>query len=250
MAKTAIVHIYNFIRMSHTKPSRFIPDDFETLREQLILIKQYGFPGTYALKYDALMDYRYQTLLKEYLVKWDELCAWWEITKPLCRRAGIRFRDSRDDLVYDDRVDSAHSPGYEPEERKRCFGSGTCSCTVRTTPDGICPSGCRQSDSPTGKGQSITRLANAELSLSTSTDSAVSGFSHGNLWNRKLNRVSFKNALAVGPARALTTLQNRMPFHILQDNDIMDWRWVHGEALKDHLHRDTYEACASLLNLE
>ena len=50
MTKTAVVHIYNFIRMSHTEPSRFIPDDFETLREQLILIKQYGFPGTYALK--------------------------------------------------------------------------------------------------------------------------------------------------------------------------------------------------------
>lgn len=119
MKKTAIVHIYNFIRMSHTEPSRFIPDDFETLQEQLILIKQYGFPGTYALKYDALTDPRYQALLKEYLDASDELGAWWEITEPLCRRAGVRFRDSRNDLLYDDRVNSAYSPGYEPEERKR-----------------------------------------------------------------------------------------------------------------------------------
>lgn len=119
MEKAVIVHIYNFIRMSHTEPSRFIPDDFETLREQLILIKQYGLPGTYALKYDALTEPRYQALLKEYLEECDELGAWWEITGPLCRRAGVRFRDSRDDLVYDDRVDSAYSPGYEPEERKR-----------------------------------------------------------------------------------------------------------------------------------
>ena len=119
MKKTAVVHIYNFIRMSHTEPSRFIPDDFETLREQLILIKQYGFPGTYALKYDALTEPRYQALLKEYLDEWDELGAWWEITEPLCRRAGIRFRDSRDEQVYDDRVDSAYSLGYEPEERRR-----------------------------------------------------------------------------------------------------------------------------------
>lgn len=119
MEKAAIVHIYNFIRMSHTEPSRFIPDDFETLREQLILIKQYGLPGTYALKYDALTEPRYQALLKEYLEECDELGAWWEITEPLCRRAGVRFRDSRDELVYDDRVDSAYSPGYEPEERKR-----------------------------------------------------------------------------------------------------------------------------------
>ena len=65
MKKTAIVHIYNFIRMSHSEPSRFLMDDFDTLRRILILVKQYGFPGTYALKYDALMEPRYQDLLKE-----------------------------------------------------------------------------------------------------------------------------------------------------------------------------------------
>ena len=67
MKKTSIVHIYNFIRMSHTEPSRFLADDFDTLRRILILVKQYGFPGTYALKYDALMEPRYQDLLREYL---------------------------------------------------------------------------------------------------------------------------------------------------------------------------------------
>lgn len=119
MGKTAIVHIYNFIRMSHTEPSRFLFDDFDTIRRILILVKQYGFPGTYALKYDALMEPRYQALLKEYLDENDELGAWWEITEPLCARAGIGFRDSRNEEKYDDRVDSAYSLGYEPEERKR-----------------------------------------------------------------------------------------------------------------------------------
>lgn len=117
--KTVIVNIYNFIRMSHVEPSRFIPDDFETIRNQLITVKQYGFPGTYALKYDALMEPRYQTLLKEYLDETDEVSAWWEITEPLCRRAGVSFRDSRNDEEYDDRVDSAYSIGYSPEERTR-----------------------------------------------------------------------------------------------------------------------------------
>ena len=119
MKKTAIVHIYNFIRMSHTEPSRFLFDDFDTIRRQLILIKQYGFPGTYALKYDALMEPRYQKLLKEYLDENDEIGAWWEITDPLCRRAGVSFRDTRQELEYDDRVDSAYCLGYEPEERRR-----------------------------------------------------------------------------------------------------------------------------------
>ncbi len=119
MKKTVVVHIYNFIRMSHTEPSRFLPDDFETVRQQLILVKQLGLPATWALKYDALMNEQYRALLKDYLDEQDELGAWWEITEPLCRRAGVRFRDSRDAECYDDRVDSAYSLGYEPEERKR-----------------------------------------------------------------------------------------------------------------------------------
>lgn len=118
MKQTAIVNIYNFIRMSHSEPSRFLYDDFDTLRRQLILVKQYGFPGTYALKYDALMDEHYQALLKEYLDEHDEIGAWWEITEPLCRRAGVSFRSSRQEDHYDDRVDSAYCLGYLPEERK------------------------------------------------------------------------------------------------------------------------------------
>lgn len=118
MAKTVIVNIYNFIRMSHVEPSRFIPDDFETIRNQIILVKQYGFPATYALKYDALMEPRYQRLLREYLDEEDEVSAWWEITRELCQRAGVLFR-GRGTEEHDDRVDSAYSIGYEPEERKR-----------------------------------------------------------------------------------------------------------------------------------
>ncbi len=119
MKKTAIVNIYNFIRMSHEEPSRFVIDDFETLRKELILIKQFGFPSTYALKYDALMDERYQSLLKEYLDEGDEVSIWWEITQPLCQRAGVEFHREKVGILYDDRVNSAYSLGYEPWERKR-----------------------------------------------------------------------------------------------------------------------------------
>ena len=119
MKKTSIVNIYNFIRKSHQDPSEFIPDDFETIRNQLILMKQYGLPGTYALKHDALIDPTYQALLKDYLDENDEISAWWEISSELCRRAGINFRDSRQEEEYDDRVDSAYSLGYAPEDRKK-----------------------------------------------------------------------------------------------------------------------------------
>ena len=107
--KHVSVNIYNFIRMSHTEPTRFIQDDFDTIRRQIITVKQYGFPGTYALKYDALMDYRYQELMKQYLDEGDELSAWWEITRELCERSGVPFRSNPREEVYDDRVNSAYS---------------------------------------------------------------------------------------------------------------------------------------------
>ena len=119
MKKTSIVNIYNFIRKSHTDAGDFILDDFETIRNQLILMKQYGLPGTYALKHDALTDPTYQALLKDYLDENDEISAWWEISSELCRRAGVGFRDSRQEEEYDDRVDSAYSLGYPPEDRKK-----------------------------------------------------------------------------------------------------------------------------------
>ena len=53
MKQTAIVNIYHFVRMSHVEPSRFIVDDFETIRNEIILTQQHGFPGTYSLKYEA-----------------------------------------------------------------------------------------------------------------------------------------------------------------------------------------------------
>ena len=118
MKQKTIVNIYNFVRMSHVEPSRFLVDDFETIRNEIILVKQYGFPGTYALKYDALMDHRYQALFRTYLDERDEISAWWEITEPRCCRAGVPFR-GKVSKEYDDRVDSAYCVGYEPEERKR-----------------------------------------------------------------------------------------------------------------------------------
>ena len=64
------------------------------------------------------MEPRYQQLLKTYLDEYDEISAWWEITEPLCRRAGVPFRGKCSE-EYDDRVDSAYAVGYTPEERRQ-----------------------------------------------------------------------------------------------------------------------------------
>ena len=118
MKKTAIVNIYNFIRKSHEEPSRFIQDDFDTIQKQIQAVRQYGLPATYALKYDALTDPRYQKLLLEETAPQDEISAWWEITRELCEKAGVRFRGQVTE-EFDERVNSAYCIGYEPEERKR-----------------------------------------------------------------------------------------------------------------------------------
>ena len=119
MKKTVIVNLYQVVRMSHWEPSRFVFDDFDTLRQEIRTAKQLGFPGTYALKYDALMEPRYRELLRGSLTREDEIGAWWEITRPLCERAGVTFRGDKGGDRYDDRVDSAYSVGYTPRERKQ-----------------------------------------------------------------------------------------------------------------------------------
>ena len=73
--KTTLVNIYNFIRMSHQEPSEFLEADFDTIARQIRLLKQYGLPSTFALKYDALMEPRYQGLLKENTDANDEIAA-------------------------------------------------------------------------------------------------------------------------------------------------------------------------------
>lgn len=119
MKKTVIINIYNFIRSGPSEDAEFMLDDFETIRNEIITVKQYGFPGTYALKHDALMDRRYQELLKTYLDEADELGAWWEITEDMCRRAGISFRDQKQVEVFEDQVQSTYCLGYSPEDRKK-----------------------------------------------------------------------------------------------------------------------------------
>ena len=56
MGKTTVVNIYNFIRRAHEEPGRFMEDDFNTVKNQILLLKQLGLPSTYALKHDALIE--------------------------------------------------------------------------------------------------------------------------------------------------------------------------------------------------
>ena len=115
-AEPRIVNIYNFIRNSDFR----LRDSEEVLldctRHQIELLKSNNLPATWALQYDALINPRYQKLLKERLGTGDEIAAWWEIPQPLAEKAGLKWRGRHE---WDPEAHVGFSPGYTPEERRR-----------------------------------------------------------------------------------------------------------------------------------
>jgi len=64
----------------------------QTVINQTQLMKKHGLPGTFLLQYDALIDKRYQSFLKELPSDQFEIGGWWEIPQPLVEKAGLRWR--------------------------------------------------------------------------------------------------------------------------------------------------------------
>ena len=109
-----IVNIYNFIRNSDYR----VPDSenvlFATTKQEIQLVKAAGLHATWALQYDALINPRYQKLLKAQLDAQDEIAAWWEIPQPLAEKAGLKWRGQHE---WDSTANIGFSPGYTPAER-------------------------------------------------------------------------------------------------------------------------------------
>jgi hypothetical protein len=111
-----IVNIYNFIRNSDFRLANSKEILFDCTRRQIELLKSAGLPATWALQYDALMNPRYQQLLKEQLRPNDEIAAWWEIPRQLAEKAGLKWRGRHD---WDPAANVGFSPGYSPDERRK-----------------------------------------------------------------------------------------------------------------------------------
>ena len=75
-----IINIINFIRQCEPR-IEWITEDvlYETVVSQVEMMKEYNFPGTFLLQYDALIDPRYQDLMKSLPSGQFEIGAWWEI---------------------------------------------------------------------------------------------------------------------------------------------------------------------------
>src|SRR5882762_2571705 len=77
--KPKIVNIVNFIRLLEPRDPAITGDVlYQTVVQQIEMMKKYHLGGTFLLQYDALMDTRYQKLLKGLPREVFEIGAWWE----------------------------------------------------------------------------------------------------------------------------------------------------------------------------
>ena len=112
-----IVNIVNFIRLLEPRDSAITEDVlYQTVVKQVALMKKYHLRGTFLLQYDALLDSRYQKLLKNLPRNSFEIGAWWEIPQPLVENAGLKWRGR---YPWDWRANIGFSTGYTPHEREQ-----------------------------------------------------------------------------------------------------------------------------------
>jgi hypothetical protein len=112
-----IVNIVNFIRQCEPR-IEWITEDvlYETVVEQIAIMKKHQLKGTFLLQYDALMDPRYQKLLKELPADMFEIGVWWEIPQPLVENSGYKWRGR---YQWDWHADVGFATGYSPKEREK-----------------------------------------------------------------------------------------------------------------------------------
>jgi len=115
--KPKIINIVNFIRLLEPRDPKITEDVlYQTVVKQVEMMKKYRLGGTFLLQYDALMDSRYQKLLKSLPKDAFEIGAWWEIPQPMVEKAGLKWRGR---YPWDWHADIGFSTGYSPEEREK-----------------------------------------------------------------------------------------------------------------------------------
>lgn len=112
-----IVNIVNFIRLIEPRDPKITEEVlFNTVVKQIEVMNKYKLGGTFLLQYDALMDPRYQKLLKSLPRNSFEIGAWWEIPQPMVEKAGLKWRGR---YAWDWHADVGFSTGYTPAEREK-----------------------------------------------------------------------------------------------------------------------------------
>ena len=113
-----IVNFINFIRQTEQRWPEDYPDEylFQTTVNELNQLNEFGFKGTFLIEYDALINPAYQELLKKAIEQGHEVGAWWEITEPHVKDAGMTWRGR---YPWDWHANVGFATGYTPDERIR-----------------------------------------------------------------------------------------------------------------------------------
>jgi len=112
-----IVNFINFIRLLEPRDANVTQNVlYQTVVSQIDMMKKYRLGGSFLLQYDALMDSRYQNLLKSLHTDSFEIGAWWEIPQPLVEKAGMKWRGR---YPWDWYANVGFSTGYTPAEREK-----------------------------------------------------------------------------------------------------------------------------------
>lgn len=88
----------------------------ENTKRQLMLFNKYKMPATFVLRYDAILDEQYISLLKSYSSPQIDLGIFFEITPKLARDAGVAYKGTEERWY---RAQYAFLVGYSQEERKK-----------------------------------------------------------------------------------------------------------------------------------
>ncbi len=112
-----IVNIINFIRLLEPRSEKITEEVlYNTVVSQIEIMQEYGLKGTFLLQYDALMDARYQKLLKALPKDSFEIGVWWEIPQPLVEDTGYTWRGR---YPWDWHANVGFATGYTPVEREK-----------------------------------------------------------------------------------------------------------------------------------
>lgn len=113
-----IINFINFIRQTEPRWPEDYPDEylFNTTVEELKQLNEFGFKGTFLIQYDALINPDYQELMKKAIEQGHEVGAWWEITEPHVKDAGMNWRGR---FPWDWHANVGFATGYTPDERIR-----------------------------------------------------------------------------------------------------------------------------------
>ncbi len=110
-----IANIVNFVRKTEPRIDA-ITDEilFKTTENQAISMLNNNLNGTFLLQYDALIDPKYQELMRSLPADF-EVGAWWEITQPHVEAAGLKWRGR---YPWDWHANVGFATGYTPQERE------------------------------------------------------------------------------------------------------------------------------------